>query len=287
MLFPIGVMIDSFRRPLREGMALARAVGAAGIQVTVVEGEMAPERMDAAARVRFRKTCGAAGLRIAAVCGDLGGHGFERADENPAKVSRTRAIVDLAGDLGCGVVTTHIGVIPDEPDSPMYRAMQAACRDLGFYAAGKGVSLAVETGPETAAALRLFLDRLEAPGVGVNLDPANLVMVTGDDPVAAVRTLAPYLVHTHAKDGRELQPCDRHVVYGAFAEGGFAQLEARMGRLFQETPLGEGAVDWPRYLAALTAAGYRGFLTIEREVGVDPEGDIRKAVAFLRRTMDG
>ena len=284
--FPIGVMLESFRLPIEEALGKARDLKVQGIQVYATTGELAPDRLSAAQRKEFLKKVRDHGLVVSAVCGDLG-HGFGDAQKNPGLVESSKRILDLSLEWESGIVTTHIGVIPDEPDSPMYRAMQAACRDLGFYAAGKGVSLAVETGPETAAALRLFLDRLEAPGVGVNLDPANLVMVTGDDPVAAVRTLAPYLVHTHAKDGRQLQPCDRHEVYGAFAEGGFAQLEARMGRLFQETPLGEGAVDWPRYLAALTAAGYRGFLTIEREVGVDPEGDIRKAVAFLRRTMDG
>ena len=283
MAFKIGVMIDSFRKSTDEGLALAKAVGAEGFQVYVVGGDMAPEALDAAARARFRAASAGLGLEIAALCGDLGGHGFERAAGNPAKVARSKKIVDLAVDLGSGVVTTHIGVIPDDPGSATYRAMQEACRELGRYAASKGVWFAIETGPETADVLRRFLDSLGVKGIGVNLDPANLVMVTGDDPVAAVRTLAPYIVHTHAKDGRRLQPCDRFEVYGAFADGGFDTLVERMGTLFEETPLGEGAVDWPGYLAALREIGYNGFLTIEREVGANPEADIRKAVAFLKK----
>jgi sugar phosphate isomerase/epimerase len=112
-------------------------------------------------------------------------------------------------------------------------------------------------------------------------------MVTGDDPVAAARLLGPHIVHTHAKDGRQLRKCDAAEVYGAFAEGGFAALEARMGRLFEEVPLGQGAVDWDGYLAALEAAGYRGYLTIEREVGRDPSADIAAAVRFLRGKITG
>ena len=49
----------------------------------------------------------------------------------------------------------------------------------------------------------------------------------------------------------------------------------------REVPLGEGSVRWPEYLAALEGIGYHGFLTIEREVGENPEADIAKAVSFL------
>lgn len=282
MSFKIGVMIDSFRKTPDEGLVLAKAVGAEGFQVYVVGGEMAPEALDAGGRRRFRGRCAELGLEVAALCGDLGGHGFERADENPAKVARSKKIVDLAVDLGATIVTTHIGVIPDDSASAVYRAMQDACRELGRHAASRGVWFAIETGPETAALLRGFLDSLGVKGIGVNLDPANLVMVTGDDPVRAVHTLAPYIVHTHAKDGRQLQPCDRTEVYGSFADNTYEKVLARTGPLFEELPLGEGAVDWPRYLAALREIGYKGFLTIEREVGANPEADIRKAVTFLK-----
>jgi L-ribulose-5-phosphate 3-epimerase len=120
-------------------------------------------------------------------------------------------------------------------------------------------------------------------GVGVNLDPANLVMVGGHDPVEAVRLLGPYIVHTHAKDGRRLKPCSAAEVYGAFADGTFKALVERLGGdPFIEVPLGEGEVDWDAYLAALRGVGFSGFLTIEREVGDDPAADIAKAVNFLR-----
>lgn len=76
------------------------------------------------------------------------------------------------------------------------RSWQEACNQLAEYAHKQGAWFAIETGPEPAVRLRKFLDSLDSKGVGVNLDPANLVMVTGDDPVAAVRVLAPYIVHT-------------------------------------------------------------------------------------------
>jgi L-ribulose-5-phosphate 3-epimerase len=285
MNFKIGVLSDSFRLPPMEGIRKAKELGADGFQVYVVDGPLAPEVMTARDRQEFRRFCRNLSIEPFALCGDLGGHGFERAEENPAKIERSCRIVDLAVDFGCSVVTTHIGVIPEDPSDPRYRTMKEACRRLGAYAAPRGVTFAIETGPEPATVLRRFLDDLAQPGLGVNLDPANLVMVIGEDPVAAVASLGPYLVHTHAKDGRQLQPCNPREVYGAFADGGFAALEQRMGKLFIETPLGEGAVPWAAYLRALERAGFSGALTIEREVGADPEADIRRAVTFLRRLI--
>jgi sugar phosphate isomerase/epimerase len=282
MSFKIGIIADSFRLSPREGIAKAKELGADGVQVYAVEGEVCAENMDAEARKDFREYVASQGLAISALCGDLGGHGFQLTDENVDKVKRSKAIVDLAVDLGTNVVTTHIGVVPEDKKSEIYKNMLSACRELGEYAAHKGVTFAIETGPEKADTLKSFLDEVGSKGIGVNLDPANLVMVVGDDPVRAVSVLAPYIVHTHAKDGVQHQPCDAVEVYGAFADGGFGELEKKMGKLFSEVPLGEGSVDWDNYLAALESSGFDGFLTIEREVGQNPADDIGEAVRFLR-----
>ena len=93
-------------------------------------------------------------------------------------------------------------------------------------------------------------------------------MVTGDDPVQAVYTLKDYIVHTHAKDGKRLHYVDPEILYG------MEESDMLQDPSFIELPLGEGDVDFPAYLKALNDIGYKGFLTIEREVGEDPEGDI-------------
>ena len=126
------------------------------------------------------------------------------------------------------------------------------------------------------------IDSLASGGVRVNFDPANLVMVTGDDPVGGVLTLGDYIVYTHAKDGIMLS-FDRERVYNFFAEGGIEDL--RLEEYFLEKPLGEGDVDFDSYIEALDAVGYTGYLTIERETGDDPAEDIRKAVVFLQRYL--
>ena len=159
--------------------------------------------------------------------------------------------------------------------------MQEACGKLAAYADQLDAHFAIETGPETAVTLKGFLDGLHSTGVAVNLDPANFVMVTGDDPVQAVYTLKDYIVHTHAKDGVKLMDGDPLVIYGETVDTNIEDT-IREAKYFEELPLGEGNVDFPAYLKALHEIGYHGFLTIEREAGEDPTADIQKAADYLR-----
>ena len=277
--FSIGIMADSLKLNFADSMKKARELGADGVQIYATKGEMAPENLTPALIAEKRRIIEDNGLVVSALCGDLEGHGFQLKEDNIWKVEKSKRIVDLALELGSKIVTTHIGVIPDEKNDT-YKIMQEACNELAEYADSVGASFAVETGPEKAVMLKEFLDSLSARGVKVNLDPANLVMVTGDDPIQAVYTLKDYIVHTHAKDGIKLKESDRHEIYGFFAQGGIGDL--RIWEYFTEVPLGEGNVNFPKYLAALKDIGYNGFLTIEREVGDDPAKDIGMAVNFLK-----
>ncbi len=274
--FPIGVIIDSFRCDLKEAVKKAAAVGANGIQVYASRGEMDPDNMTTAKRKEFLDVVKSNGLVISALCGDLGGGGFSIAENNPWKIEKSKRIIEMAKELETDVVTTHIGVVPEDVNHDRYKIMQDACFQLAEFADSINAHFAVETGPETSANLKKFLDSLGSKGVGVNLDPANLVMVTGDDPVQAVYNLKDYIVHTHAKDGKQLFYLEPEIVYGVKKD---IIVEDDS---FIEVPLGEGSVDFPNYLKALEDIGFKGFLTIEREVGDDPAKDIGNAVTFLR-----
>lgn len=272
--FSIGVMLDSFRTDMLTALDKAAALGAKGIQVYATRGEMSPEKLDAQKRKEFLKAVKGHGLTVSALCGDLG-KGFVNPELNPGLIEQSKRILDLAKDLETDVVTTHIGVVPEDPAHPRYSVMQEACGQLAAYADEMQAHFAIETGPEKATTLKKFLDGLHSTGVAVNLDPANFVMVTGDDPVQAVYTLKDYIVHTHAKDGRRLAVRDPEVLYG------MVESEMLNDPSYIELPLGEGDVDFPNYLKALHEIGFKGFLTIEREVGDDPEKDIGAAVKFL------
>lgn len=276
----IGVIVDSFGLGLYEGIKKAKEIGAEGIQLYAVKGEMAPENLDAKGRKDLVDYIHSQGLVVTALCGDLGGHGFTRRGDNRAKIERSKSIMDLALDLGTKVVTTHIGVIPENKDHERYKVLKEACLELGRYGEAVGACFAIETGPEKATTLYEFLEELDCHGIGVNYDPANLVMVTGDNPVQGVHTLRKYIVHTHAKDGIRLQEVNPEFIYNCFAEQNPENFH--LEACFKEVPLGQGHVNFEEYLKALQDIGYKGFLTIEREVGDNPVRDIQGAVTFLK-----
>ena len=279
----IGVITDCFKQTHEEGIKKAAELGLDGVQIYATTGEFSPV-LSTAKKEEYKALIKGKGLVVSALCGDMGGYGFEIAEDNAERVEKTKRIIDLAVEFGATVVTTHIGVIPDEKTHPRYEVMLSALTECGLYAKERGVTLAIETGPEKAKTLLAFLQDTKG-GVGVNMDPANFTMVTGQDAVEAVYLLKDYIVHTHAKDGVMLDknqiPAE---VYHAFAVGGVDALNACKG--FQEVPLGEGAVDWKCYLQALKDIGYDGFLTIERECGEDPAADIVAAVGFLKEALN-
>ncbi len=250
----IGVMVESFRLGVRGGIEKAAELGADGVQIYVTGGEMAPGAMDRRAREEFRKYVADKGLVISALCGDYG-KGFTDEGRNAELVEKTKRCMDLAADLGTSVVTTHIGHLPEDETDPRWQAAHRALSDLAAHGESIGVCFATETGPESPQHLLRFLRTIPGSGARVNYDPANLVM-NGYDQLGGVKILRDYIIHTHAKDG--------------------------LKGVMKEVPLGEGAVNFPEWISLLDEIGYDGFLTIEREVGDDPVGDISRAIAFLR-----
>lgn len=279
--FPIGVILESFKKDRRTAIEKAEKMGANGIQMYATEGENSPEKLSKTDRIELKHEIESNNMVFSALCGDLG-KGFGNRELNPALIEKSKRIVELAKDLGTDIVTTHIGVVPEDKNHERYKIMQEACFELSQFADSMEAHFAIETGPERAVVLKDFLDDLSSKGVAVNLDPANFKMVTGDDPVQAVYTLKDYIVHTHAKDGNRLKISKPEFIYRAVhpVPQGFDDVQ-----YFEEVPLGKGSVDFVNYLTALDDIGYRGFLTIEREVGEEPEKDIQTAYDFLKRII--
>lgn len=279
----IGVITDCLKLPVKEAIVKAAEMGVDGVQIYATTGAFCPSALTEADKATYKRLLAENGLKVSAFCADMGGYGFEIEADNADRVAKTKEIVDLAVEFGTDVITTHIGVIPDDRTDPRFDVMLKALTECGLYAKEKGVTLAIETGPEKAKTLLGFVEETKG-GVGVNLDPANFTMVTGQDAVEAVYLLKDYIVHTHLKDGRKLDENQKAAdVYHAFAVGGVEALNACAG--FAELPIGEGDVDWDRYLAALKEIGYDGYLTIEREAGENPYEDIGKAIEFIKAKL--
>lgn len=274
----IGAIAESFKKPFKEAIDCIAALKLDGVQL-YADTETIHAKMPAARIKEVKKIIDGAGIKVSALCGDFGCDMYYTRDR--AAIDKEKRIMEIAKELGTNIVTTHIGVVPEDFDCKQYESMHEVCRELAEFADTMGGHFAVETGPEKSELLKKFLDNLGSRGVAVNLDPANLVMCAGDDPVKAVYTLKDYIVHTHAKDGKQLKKVDTRTLYCPQHYG----LEQGDWDSIIEMPLGQGNVDWDNYLKALKDIGYNGYLTIERECGENPAADIEMAANFLRSQL--
>lgn len=278
----IGALAGSLRKPLPEALDAYAEMGLQGVQIGVNRDflDYSDEKLN-----EIKERCRKNNLEISAICGDLGGDPFHIENECMKRAEILCRIVDIAVKLGTRVITTHIGVVPEDKNDPVYPLMLKSIRYAAEYSAARGVTFAIETGPEKPEVLRTFIEDVNSKGVGVNLDPANLRMVSCVDPVHAVEVLGKYIVHTHAKDGVNLFPGSAAAMYGMYNPDGTKRVFKEEPAKFREVPLGQGQVPWDGYLAALKKAGFDGFLTIERECGDDPAGDIKLALNFLKEKL--
>ncbi|MBI4908099.1 MAG: sugar phosphate isomerase/epimerase [Acidobacteria bacterium] len=178
--------------------------------------------------------------------------------------ARTIEISDFAAAIGVKSIACHIGFVPADDRNENYIAVRAMVRRICDHAAKHGQTFALETGQEPAATLLHFLNDVERGNIGINFDPANMILYGTGDPIEALGILGPRVISVHAKDG-DWPPKD---VAGA---------------LGTERPLGQGSVGMPRFVAKLKEIGYKGTMNIEREIE-DLEqryADMKMAVGLL------
>lgn len=189
--------------------------------------------------------------------------GYVPAATRREREQRTYAVSDFARSLGIPGVAAHIGCLPEDPSDAEHRAVLELVRRVCDHCARNGQTFALETGQEPAAALLEFLHAVDRPNLGVNFDPANMILYGSGEPMEALRTLRDHVLTVHCKDGT------------------WPETQGEWGR---ETPLGDGDVGMQRYVRTLREIGYTGPLVIEREiVGEEQRADIGRAIALLNR----
>lgn len=165
-------------------------------------------------------------------------------------------IASIAKSLEIELTTFHAGFIPHDPNDPVYGKIADRIGQIANLFAANGMNVGLETGQERAETLHRFLNDLNQPNVGVNFDPANMVLYSSGDPVEALRLLGPHLMQCHIKDAK------RTTVPGTWGT---------------EEAVGSGDVDWNAFLAELDVIDFRGNLVIEREAGPQRLNDIIQA----------
>lgn len=222
---------------------------------------------------KFREAVEETGIKVTSVFIMFHGHvwdlvkgprtiGLVPPDKRGERVVRAVRISNWVKEAGLDAVTSHIGFIPEDEDDPNYETFIQTMQALVDYFIDNGQTFAFETGQETAQTLvRAIQDIDRAPYVGINLDPANLLLYGKSRPMEVVDLVAPHVFNTHCKDGHLPEPG---------------------GKLGKEVALGEGDVRIRELIPALYERGYRGPLTIEREIHGDQQiEDILKAKQLL------
>ena len=171
-----------------------------------------------------------------------------------------QATAGIAANLGIRLVTFHAGFLPHDDRDLGFVKLRDRLRQTADAFAAQGIDLALETGQETGDALRQFLEVLERPSVGVNFDPANMILYDKGDPIAALEALSPWLKQVHIKDARRTK---------------------ETGTWGEEVVVGTGEVDWRRFFGVLERVGFQGDLCIEREAGSQRAQDIRAGRQYV------
>ena len=231
---------------------------------------------DPDAAARFLDATQSAGCTITCVFAGFDGESYASIAETAATVGlvppatrQARAdeflqMATFARHLGCPVMGMHIGFVPAAGTADYDDLLAVTQRVLDELAA-HGQRMHLETGQETAAHLIEFFEAVDRPNLAVNFDPANMILYGTGDPIEALQALGSRVASVHCKDAVWADAADRGAAWG------------------REVPLGDGDVGLERYLRTLHEIGYRGPLTIERELPEDREAQKRDIGTALER----
>ncbi|GIW99073.1 MAG: hexulose-6-phosphate isomerase [Pirellulaceae bacterium] len=230
---------------------------------------------------RFLERLEELGIELTAVFGGFDGEsyadiptvvrtvGLVPPETRAERLQEMREISDFARLLGCNVIALHLGFVPHDTTAPLYQEVIDVTRKLCDHAELNDQAVHLETGQETADALLQFIKDVERDNLFINFDPANMILYGTGEPIEALRQVGPYVRSVHCKD---------------------AKWSDRPGETWgQEVPLGEGDVNIEAFLSTLKEIGYRGPLTIEREIPQEPErqkAEIAHAVNLLTQLRE-
>lgn len=183
----------------------------------------------------------------------------------PATHERAGLVAEIAAAAQIPLVTFHAGFIPHDRDDPSRATLLHRLGTVHDLFSARGVATAFETGQEDAPTLLAALRDLRRATVGVNFDPANMILYGKGDPCDALRALGPWVRQVHIKDAI---PSDRAGMWGT------------------EVPVGAGRVDWPVFLSLVRQLSPPVNVVIEREAGETRMEDIARAAELVRRHID-
>lgn len=169
---------------------------------------------------------------------------------------------DFVREIGVKNIVCHVGFIPDDEQDPIYKSFIPVMKKVIEKCKSNNQNFLFETGQELPSTLKRTIIDIGMENVGINLDPANLILYGKANPLDAVEIFGEYVRSMHGKDG--LWP-------------------NRDEYLGKEVPIGEGMLNFPVLLRRLKNKGFSGPIIIEREItGEKQIEDIKRAIEYLQ-----
>lgn len=267
---PVGVF-TSIGAGLGASLDAVKQLGVHTVHLHAPHGDMrSPENAE-----KVRRQFADAGITVTVVFCGFPGESYETVplveqtiglvprNTRAARLKETFEISDFAKALGVDTIAMHLGAAPEDPKDPEVPGIVEAVRLVCEYCAGNGQRFHLETGQETAEALLHFIETVGRSNLGINFDPANMILYDAGEPIAALKLLGKYVRSVHCKDAKKTRRPDQ--------------------KWYEDCPLGTGDVGMETFIRTLKGLGYDGPLTIEQEYSADQAGDLAGAVKLLEK----
>ncbi|MFL5329953.1 MAG: sugar phosphate isomerase/epimerase family protein [Gemmataceae bacterium] len=252
----LGIRLESLGLPFRPALTAASKLGVSGLQLDAV-GDLAPAQLSETGRKELRHLLRSHALELTALYCPLR-HSLDHPVSLQSRIDRLKNALKLSVDLGARKIIIDAGRMPTAADDPRAGTMREALIALGTHADRIGAVLALDTGLDSGETLGTYLGTFDIGALGVNYDPANMLM-HGFDPVTNLAPLKQWIVHTHAHDIRQ-------------SSGGA-----------DDVPIGHGEIEWMSYLGTLAAQDYASWIVVETS---EPNAAmVEQGVRFLGRLV--
>lgn len=253
----IGIQLACLGQPFRRALVTAAKLGATAVEIDA-RGEINAQSISTTGLRDLKRILADHELQVSAV-GFRTRRGYDDPEEIDRRVSATKAAMKFAQGIGANCVVNNVGLAVTDEQSESGKLLVEVLTDLSHYGHQVGARLCAETGNDDPAELKRLLEQLPPQGIGVDLNPGQLI-VAGHEPLAAIELLGEHIVHVHATDGVRDRARGRGL----------------------EVQLGRGSCDFPSIVAVLESRGYRGYYTVACERSSALPEEIAAAVKYLK-----
>jgi sugar phosphate isomerase/epimerase len=254
----LGLCLESMGLSFRLGLQRTAEMGVRGVQLDA-RGDLSPERLGDTGRREIRNLLKTYDLHLTALNCPLR-FGIDVFENQQPRIEFVKLVMQLAFDLGPRLIVIQCPRLPEDETDPRAIRLREALVALGIHGDRTGCRVALEIGLDPTEKVRDYLNSFDLGSLGVNYDPANM-LVNQHDPIKSLMPLQGKILQIHARDARS----------------------SSVSRGAAEVALGAGDIDWLSFIGTLTAVEYTDWVVIEREQSENRLADMQQAVSFLKR----